>query len=259
MIKALYTAATGMQAQQTRIDVIANNLANVNTSGFKRSTASFQDLLYSHVAEAGTSNADGSTRPNGLELGSGSRLVSTSKVFTPGVLERTGRELDLVISGGGFFKLQDLTGNSVYTRDGSFHVDGEGNVVNSQGLKMDPAITVEPGASIGISADGTVTSTVGDRSSQVGRINLVRFANPSGLKSLGANTLQLTDASGAEVTGFPGDEGFGTMTQGFIERSNVQVVDELVNLITSQRAYEINSRAISAADQMLTTVNNILQ
>ncbi|MDP6720204.1 MAG: flagellar hook-basal body complex protein, partial [Pirellulaceae bacterium] len=177
MIKALYTAATGMQAQQTRIDVIANNLANVNTAGFKRSTASFQDLLYSHVAEAGASNADGSTRPNGLELGSGSRLVSTSKVFTPGVLERTDRELDLVISGDGFFKLQDLAGKPVYTRDGSFHVDSEGNIVNAGGLKLDPAITVESGASIAISADGTVTTQLGDRSSQAGRIGLVRFAN----------------------------------------------------------------------------------
>ena len=260
MIKALYTAATGMRAQQTRIDVVANNLANVNTSGFKKSTVNFQDLLYSTIESAGASNADGSVRPAGLQIGSGTRLVSTSKIFTPGVLEQTGRDLDWMISGDGFFKLTDLTGGDVFTRDGNFHIDAQGNVTNSDGLRLNPGITVPQGARITISQDGTVTARIGNENgTTIGQLTLSNFPNPAGLESVGANIYRATTASGVETPGNPGTNGLGQITQGFIERSNVEVVDELVDLIVSQRAYEINSRAINTADEMLTTANNILQ
>lgn len=260
MIKALYTAATGMRANQTRIDVISNNLANVNTSGFKKSTVNFQDLLYSTMEQPGAQNADGSTRPTGLQVGAGSRMVSTAKVYTPGVLEETGRDLDLTITGDGFFKFQDLAGAAVFSRDGNLHIDSEGQIVNSQGLKLDPALTIPQGAKIAISADGTITSKVGDQvASTVGRIQLSSFRNPTGLEALGGNLLRESVASGAETTGNPGEQGYGSIIQGFLERSNVEVVDELVDLIVAQRAYEINSRAIRAADDMLTTVNQTVQ
>ena len=259
MIKALFTAATGMKAQQTRIDVIANNIANVNTTGFKKSTTNFEDLLYSNRETPGTQNADGSTRPTGLQIGSGARIVNTAKVFTPGSLEETGRNLDMVIAGNGFFKLTDLAGGSVYTRDGNLHLDSLGQVVTSSGLKLDPPITVPPGSSVGVSADGTFNARIGDQpATTIGRVQLATFQNPSGLESVGGNLLRETAASGTETPGNPGDEGYGTIIQGFIERSNVDVVTELVNLIVSQRAYEMNSRAISSADEMLSTVNNIL-
>ena len=260
MIKALFTAATGMQAQQTRIDVISNNIANVNTTGFKKSVPHFQDLLYSTLIDPDARNADGSTRPTGFQVGSGARLISTSRIYTPGVLQNTGRDLDLAISGDGFFRLNDLSGNSVYTRDGAFTVDAQGQMVNSQGLRLDPGIRIDAGARVSIAPDGTVSAKVGDSpATEVGRIEVVRFPNPAGLETVGQNLVQETVASGREIPGNPGEDGFGTLTQGFLEGSNVEVVDELVNLITSQRAYEINSRAISAADQMLTTVNNIIQ
>lgn len=260
MIKALFTAATGMRAQQTRIDVIANNLANVNTTGFKKSTSTFEDLLYNTLQDPGAQNGDGSTRPAGLQIGAGARLVSTSKVFTPGVLEETGRTLDLVITGPGLFKLTDLAGGTVYTRDGSFSVDANGDVVNSLGLKLDPGITVPPGAKVSVGLDGTVTARVDgeEASTNVGQITLANFPNPSGLDSIGSNMLRQTVASGAAIEGTPGSEGLGALRQGFLEKSNVEVVNELVNLIVSQRAYETNSRAISAADDMLTTVNQIV-
>jgi flagellar basal-body rod protein FlgG len=260
VIKALYTAATGMRANQTRIDVIANNLANVNTTGFKKSTVNFQDLLYSTLEQPGAQNADGTARPTGLQIGAGARLVSSAKVFTPGVLEQTGRELDLTISGDGFFKFQDLAGNPVYSRDGNLHVDAAGQVVNSDGLRLDPAITVPAQAALAISPDGTITSKVGNEAeSTIGQLQLSNFPNPAGLESLGGNMMRATIASGAEVASSPGQSGAGSIIQGFLERSNVEVVDELVDLITSQRAYEINSRAIKAADEMLTTVNQVAQ
>jgi flagellar basal-body rod protein FlgG len=260
MIKALYTAATGMRANQTRIDVISNNLANVNTSGFKKSTVNFQDLLYSTLEQPGAQNADGSTRPTGLQVGAGSRLVSTAKVYTPGVLEETGRELDLTISGDGFYKFQDLAGGAVYSRDGNLHIDADGQMVNSEGLKLDPALTIPQGAKVAIGPDGTITSKVGDETATtVGRITLSSFRNPSGLEAVGNNLLRESAASGPAISGNPGEQGFGSIIQGFLERSNVEVVDELVDLIVAQRAYEINSRAIRAADDMLTTVNQTVQ
>ena len=254
MIKALFTAATGMRAQQTRIDVIANNLANVNTTGFKKSQTNFEDLLYSNLGDAGTQ------KPHSLQIGAGSRLVSTNKVFAPGVLEETGRPLDMVITGNGFFQLQDISGATVYTRDGNFSIDSTGQVVNSQGLKLQPNITVPEGATLAVAGDGTLTAKVGDQpATQLGQLQLVNFPNPSGLESFGGNLYRETVASGAATTGTPGSDGFGSMVQGFLERSNVEVVSELVGLIVSQRAYETNSKAISSADEMLTTVNQIIR
>ncbi|MCA9323336.1 MAG: flagellar basal-body rod protein FlgG [Planctomycetes bacterium] len=254
MIKALFTAATGMRAQQTRIDVIANNLANVNTTGFKKSQANFEDLLYSNLGDAGNN------RPSSIQVGAGSRLVSTSKVFAPGNLEETGRSLDMVITGNGFFQLTDIGGGTVYTRDGNFHVDSNGDVVSAEGLRLQPAFNVPEGATVAVSGDGTVTARVGDQATTtVGQLTLANFPNPSGLDSIGGNLYRETAASGAATTGTPGSNGIGGMVQGFLERSNVEVVNELVNLIVSQRAYETNSKAISSADEMLTTVNQILR
>lgn len=258
MIKALFTAATGMKAQQTRIDVIANNLANVNTTGFKKSQVNFEDLLYSTLRDPNEQTQDG-LRPAGLQIGSGSRLVNTSKIFTPGVLEETGNPLNLVITGPGFFQVQAVNGDTIYTRDGNFGVDRDGNIVTAQGLKLVPNLTVPQNATLAIGQDGFVTATVGDTSSQIGQIQLVNFANPAGLDAQGGNIMRVSDASGPPLTGNPGDEGFGTLTAGFLEKSNVDVVNELVGLITSQRAYETSSKAISAADEMLTTVNQILR
>ncbi len=258
MIKALFTAATGMKAQQTRIDVIANNLANVNTTGFKKSQVNFEDLLYSTLRDPNEQTKNG-LRPSGLQIGSGSRLVNTSKIYTPGVLEETGNPLDLVVTGAGFFQLQSISGDTVYTRDGNFGIDRDGNIVNSQGLKLIPNLTVPQNATISVGADGFVTSTVGNTSSQIGQIQLVNFANPSGLDAKGGNVMRLSDASGTALTGNPGTIGFGSIVSGFLEKSNVEVVNELVGLITSQRAYETSSKAISAADDMLTTVNQILR
>ncbi len=258
MIKALYTAATGMKAQQMRIDVIANNLANVNTTGFKRSNVNFEDLLYSTLRNPNERSATG-VRPSGLQVGAGSRLVNTSKIFTPGSLEETGNALDMVITGQGFFQLQDIAGNTVYTRDGNFMVDRDGTIVNSQGLKMTPNLTVSPNAQIAVSQDGIISQIVGDTTSQVGQIQLATFTNPAGLEAVGGNLFKKSEASGEATTGTPGSDGYGGLVGGFLERSNVEVVNELVGLITSQRAYETSSRAISAADEMLTTVNQIVR
>lgn len=258
MLKSLFTAATGMRAQQTRIDVIANNLANVNTSGFKKSLVNFEDLLYTTIQ--GASQGENQSRPTPLQIGAGSRLVSTSKVFSQGVIERTDRALDLVISGEGFFKLSDINGNAVYSRDGNFNVDAIGQIVSGQGLKIEPAVTVPDGATVNVEADGRILAKVGDGPTQeIGRIALVNFANPAGLESAGGNVMRETDASGAPIEGTPGSLGLGSIQSGALERSNVDVVSELVNLIISQRAYETNSRAISAADEMLTTVNQIVR
>lgn len=259
MIKAMFTAATGMRAQQTRIDVISNNLANANTAGFKKSLANFEDLLYRTVEDA--TPADGVlSRPTPLQVGSGSRLVSTTKVFTPGSLEETGQPLDLTISGNGFFQLTDINGNQVFSRDGNFKTDAQGQVVNSQGLRLEPAIQVAPGAAVTVGPDGSVYARVGDeQQTNVGQIQLVNFPNPAGLEAVGGNILRETPASGAAVQGQPGVDGLGRLTSGYLERSNVDVVTELVSLIISQRAYETNSRAISAADEMLTTVNQIVR
>ncbi len=257
MFRALYTAATGMRSQQSQVDVIANNLANVNTSGFKRSDARFEDLLYVNPSNPGAANKDSSTIA-GVQLGSGTQLVATVKNFTAGNPVQTGNSLDMAISGEGFFELAGPGGARLFTRDGGFMPDKDGNLVNARGLKLTPAISPIPtGAQVTISTDGTVTARVGDTISSLGQISLVTFTNPAGLASEGGNTFRETPASGTPTTAAPGESGAGTIVQGNIERSNVDIATELINLILAQRAYEVNSKAINTSDQMLATVNQI--
>lgn len=259
MMKALYTSATGMKAHQFLLDVIANNLANVNTTGYKRVQANFQDLLYDKFVPAGSESAQGIETPTGLQVGSGVRVVSTNKVFTQGVAENTNRTLDLAIQGKGFFQITHPDGTVVYTRDGTFHLNSAGEVVNNEGLKLEPSISIT-GDVIGISigSDGTVSTQNSTGTSQsTGSITLATFPNPAGLESMGKNLYRESTASGTATTGTPGQTGIGEIMQGFRESSNVEVVTELVNLIIAQRAYEISSRAIKAADDMLQTTNRI--
>ncbi len=261
MLRAFSTAATGMTAQQMIVDTIANNLANINTVGFKRSQVDFQDLVYLRLQEPGRELAAGVTAPTGFEIGSGVRPASTLKVFTQGEMENTERGLDIAIQGDGFFRVRLPGGEERYTRDGSLRVDANGSLVTANGHVVDPGITIpEDARSVAIGADGTVTVFQGSDSSatSVGQITLVRFSNPAGLSAEGGNLLAKTPASGEEITGTAGEDGFGSIQTGFLEKSNVQMVTELVSLITAQRAYEINSRAIRAGDEMLTTANRLI-
>jgi flagellar basal-body rod protein FlgG len=261
MLRAFSTAATGMTAQQMIVDVIANNLANINTVGFKRSQVDFQDLMYTKLLEPGREIASGVVAPSGFEIGSGVSPASTLKVFTTGELENTGRNLDVAIQGAGFFQVTSAGGETRFTRDGSLRLNADGALVTSGGYAIDPAITVPSDAvSVSIAKDGTVTAFVGaDRTAtNVGQITLARFPNPSGLSSEGGNLLAESAASGTPTTTPAGEGGAGSLQQSFLEKSNVQMVTELVNLITAQRAYEINSRAIKAGDEMLTTANRLV-
>jgi len=261
MLRAFSTAATGMTAQQMMVDVIANNLANVNTTGFKRSQIDFQDLLYVKMREAGTEVASGINSPGGLEVGSGVHAASTVKVFTAGEYQNTGRKLDIAIRGDGFLQVTLPNGDIRYTRDGALQINANGELVTTTGYPIEPAISVPTDASaINIAKDGGVNVTdASGTQSVVGTIQLVRFPNPSGLSSEGDNLLAETEASGTPTTGTAGENGFGIIQGGFLEKSNVQIVTELVNLITAQRAYEINSRAIRAGDDMLRTANGIVR
>jgi len=252
MLRAFSTAATGMEAQQRMVDVTANNLANINTNGFKRSQVDFQDLLYVKIRQSGTEVASGITAPAGLEIGSGVRVASTVKVFSGGELQNTNRPLDVAISGEGFLQVSLPGGELRYTRDGGLQLNAEGQLVTSTGYTIEPSISIPTDAeSVDIAKDGGVNVTVGDTVSVVGNIELARFPNPPGLSSEGDNLFAETAASGTATTGTPGDSGFGTLQSGFLEKSNVQMITELVNLIKAQRAYETNSRAIRAADEML--------
>ena len=253
MLKAFSTAATGMMAQQMMVDVTANNLANMNTNGFKRSQLDFQDLLYIKMREAGTEVSSGIKSPSGLEIGSGVRAASTVKVFTTGELVNTGRSLDTAISGDGLFQVSMPNGSIKYTRDGALQQGVNGELVTSSGYILEPAITIPTDSvAVNIGTDGGVNvTTASGTQSVVGNIQLARFPNPSGLTSEGDNLLAQTEASGTPLTGTPGDNGFGQIQSGFLEKSNVQMINELINLITAQRAYETNSRAIRAADEML--------
>ncbi|GDY03550.1 flagellar basal-body rod protein FlgG [Planctomycetota bacterium] len=263
MLKSLYTTATGMKAQQTMLDMIANNIANVNTAGFKRSQASFEDLLYVTLQSPGASQGSGSAAPVGTQIGSGTRLNSTTKVYTPGVLEGTDRQLDVAIDGEGFFAVTLADGGTGYTRDGTFHTNNEGKLVTGQGYVMVPEITLpQDTLEITIDQQGHVlgrTAGSPDTAQTFGQINLTRFVNPSGMLAVGGNVVRQTDASGAPIASTPGTNGLGLLKQGFVERSNVVIVNELVNLIVAQRAYEVNSRAIQASDQMLQTTTNIIR
>lgn len=259
MLRAFSTASTGMMAQQTLVDVIANNLANVNTTGYKQSQIQFQDLLYARQKEAGTEVAPGINAPTGLEVGSGVRVASTLKIFSLGEFRNTGRNMDIAIRGEGFLQVLMPNGDIRYTRDGSLQINANGQVVSMTGYLIEPALAIPTdAATIDIGADGgiNVTDQAGVRS-VVGQIQLVRFPNPSGLHSQGDNLYGTTDASGEPLIGLPAQDGFGSIQSGFLEKSNVHMVNELVNLITAQRAYEINSRAIKAGDEMLRNTNNI--
>ena len=262
MLRAFSTSATGMTAQQMIVDAIANNLANINTTGFKRSQVDFQDLMYLKLQNPGQETASGVIAPTGLEIGSGVRPGSTQKVFTQGEMQNTGVTLDMAIEGDGFFQVTMPNGELRYTRDGSLRLNATGNLVTSSGHPLSPAITIPADArSISVGQDGTITVFAGTASTptNVGQIQLVRFVNASGLRAEGENLLAETPASGQPKIGIAGQDGLGSLRAGFLERSNVQMVRELVNLITAQRAYEINSRAIRAGDDMLTTANQLVR
>ncbi|MCA8955317.1 MAG: flagellar basal-body rod protein FlgG [Planctomycetes bacterium] len=264
MLKSLYTTATGMKAQQTMVDTIAHNIANVNTAGFKKSQASFEDLLYVTLQAPGLNrDATGSPSPIGLQVGSGSRLSATAKIFTPGVLEGTGRNLDIAIDGSGFLQVQMPDGSTAFTRDGQLQINADGKLVTQAGLVIQPEITLPQDLlDVSIGTDGRVTGRTGgspDTTTEFGQVLLVKFINPSGLFAEGGNVVRETAASGGQVQGTPGSAGFGSVRQAFIERSNVDIVNELVNLIVAQRAYEVNSKAIQASDQMLQIATNVLR
>ena len=260
MLRAFSTAATGMSAQQQMVDTIANNLANINTNGFKRRQAVFEDLLYVKLQEAGRESASGVTAPGEVEIGSGVRLAAINKVFTPGERENTGNPLDMAIAGDGFFQITMADGSARYTRDGSFAYNADGQIVNSQGFSLEPAITIPQGATgIGVGLDGTVTAEVSGSEVNLGTIQLVRFPNSGGLSAEGGNLFSESGSSGSPIAGIAGENGFGAIQGGALEKSNVQMVSELVNLITAQRAYEINSRAIKAGDGMLQTANQLVR
>lgn len=265
MLRALYTSAAGMKAQELQIDNTANNLANVNTSGFKRSQLNFADLLYTTLKQPGTNESAGQTTPTGLQIGSGVRAIGTTKIFTPGSFEQTGNSQDVAIEGDGFFKVLLPNGESRYTRVGAIRADGNGQLVTADGHPMADGITVQDGislAKLSIGSDGTVTGVsegTPNSTVQIGQIQLYRFLNPAGLSSEGGNLYAATAASGTEVAGTPGQNGIGSLRQGFLEGSNVEVVTELISLISAQRAYEINSRAIRAGDEMLSTSADIVR
>jgi flagellar basal-body rod protein FlgG len=257
MMRALFSAASGMTAQQTNVDVISNNLANLNTTGYKRARADFADLLYQTLRAPG--GAQGTQSPTGVQIGMGSRLIATSRLWQQGEFQATQDPMNVAIQGEGLFQINTPDG-IVYTRDGSFKRDANGNLVTANGLLAEPAITIPAGAfDVAIRDDGTVTYKLPGESTeqQAGQIILAKFINSAGLQSIGNNLFRATTASGEAVTGAPGTEGMGTLVQGYLESSNVKVVDELVNLIIAQRAYEVNARAITTSDEMLQTANNI--
>lgn len=260
MIRSLWTSATGMQAQALNLDVISNNLANVNTSGFKKSRAEFQDLLYETLLPAGTSSSQDTQIPAGIQLGHGTRPSTVLKIFSQGNMENTQNELDLAIEGDGFFQITLPNGETAYTRNGAFKLDSDGRIVNSDGFTMEPEIAIPSDSmSISVGLDGTVSVLQAGEStpSEIGTIELARFINPAGLISMGKNLFIPSEASGNQIIGTAGEDGMGTLAQGFLEMANVSVVDEMVNMITAQRAYESNSKAIQAADDMLQLANNV--
>ncbi|MCB1759835.1 MAG: flagellar basal-body rod protein FlgG [Gammaproteobacteria bacterium] len=261
MYPALWIAKTGLDAQQTRMSVISNNLANVNTTGFKRDRASFEDLIYQNVRQVGASSSQDTELPSGLNLGTGVRTVATQKLHTQGNLIQTNNSLDFAIEGRGFLQILTPDGTIQYTRDGTFSLDQDGQIVNSNGYPLEPAITVPNDTlSITVGSDGTVSALVSGSGTptQIGNIELVDFVNPMGLEAMGGNLFRETLASGAPAAATPGEDGVGTLIQGSLESSNVNVVEELVNMIETQRAYEMNSKAIATSDEMLAYVNNQL-
>ena len=260
MIRSLWIAKTGLDAQQTQLDSISHNLANVATNGFKRASAVFEDLLYQNVRQAGAQSTQQTALPTGLQLGTGSRVVATSRNFGQGNLQKTENPLDMAINGQGFFQIQMPDGTNAYTRDGAFRVDAQGQLVTNNGYPVSPGITIPPAAQkITVGADGTVTAQLPGTAAgtQVGQIQLATFVNPAGLDPRGQNLFSETAASGTPQTGAPGANGAGVLNQGYVETSNVNVVEELVSMIATQRAYEINSKAIQTSDQMLAKLTQL--
>ena len=254
MNAALWAAKTGLDAQQTEMAVISNNLANVNTTGFKEDRAAFEDLLYQNQTQAGADTSQTTQSPSGMSIGTGVQVVATEKDYSQGSLTHTGNPLDVAVEGQGFFQIQMPDGTLAYTRDGTFQTNAQGQLVTSSGYLVQPGITIPQGAqSVTIGSDGTVSVTLAGQSAatQIGQLQLANFINPPGLQPIGQNLLVQSAASGAPQTGSPGTNGLGTLTQGQLESSNVNVVEELVNMIQTQRAYEMNSKAISTVDQML--------
>ena len=261
MNSALWAAKTGLDAQQTRMTVVSHNLANVSTNGFKKDRAVFEDLLYQNQRQVGAATSQDTASPTGLNLGPGVRVVATEKNYTQGGLNNTGNSLDVAVNGRGFFQVLMPDGSFAYTRDGSFKMSAEGELVTASGYKVQPGITIPSGAqSISIGADGVVSAQLAGQSSptQIGTLQLTDFVNPAGLQPRGENLLSESAASGPAQSSTPGLNGLGTLQEGFLEGSNVNVVEELVTMIETQRAYEMNSKAISTADQMMQYVSNNL-
>lgn len=260
MQRSLFIAATGMEAQRIGIDVISNNLANVNTTGFKKSRADFQELLYQGLKSPGAPSAEGTELPAGIQIGLGVKPAAVQKMFQQGDFVSTENPLDITIEGNGFFQITKPDGEISYTRSGSFKLDSEGNIVTSDGYALEPAITVPANTlQITVNSDGTVSVLQAGNTSpvQLGQIELAQFINPGGLNAVGKNLFLPTEASGEATTGIPGLDGLGTLNQGFLEMSNVNVVEEMVNMIISQRAYELNSKVVQTSDEMLQMANNI--
>ncbi|MET0207389.1 MAG: flagellar basal-body rod protein FlgG [Burkholderiaceae bacterium] len=260
MIRSLWIAKTGMEAQQTNLDVISHNLANFSTNGFNKERAVFEDLMYQNLRQAGANNTEQTTLPTGLQIGLGVRTVATSRSFSQGALQQSGNNLDVAVKGNGFFQIQQPDGTTAYTRDGSFQLDANGQLVTNNGLTVMPGIIVPADAkTISIGADGTVSVTTAGSATPttLGQLQLANFINDPGLESLGGNLYAETAASGAPQTGTPGTNALGTIQQGFVETSNVNAVEELVAMIQTQRAYEMNSKAITTSDQMLQKLSQI--
>ena len=261
MLRSLHIARTGLDAQQTQLDVISNNLANVSTTGFKKSRAVFEDLLYQIIRQPGAQSSQDTQLPSGFQLGVGVRPVATERIFTQGSLQQTGNALDVAISGRGFFQIQTPDGGTAYTRDGSFQVDSDGNLVTASGYTVLPNMQIPPDTLVvSIARDGIVSVTQPGNPNtvtQLGQLQLATFVNPAGLQSQGENLFVETAASGAPQVGNPGEDGLGLLNQSLVETSNVNVAEELVNMIIAQRAYELNSRAITTSDQMLQRLTQI--
>ncbi|MDB4973010.1 MAG: flgG [Myxococcaceae bacterium] len=257
MFRALHSAATGMQAQQTNIDVIANNMANVNTTGFKKQRAEFQDLMYQTVRTPGAQAGTGASSPSGLQVGLGVRTANTQFIHSQGTLQQTGNSLDLAIEGNGYFQVQRPNGEYAYTRAGNLKSDSDGRLVTSDGFAIEPAITIPTDTTtITVSTTGlvSVTQPGNANATEVGQLHIANFTNPGGLLATGRNLYSPTTASGQAVLATPGEEGTGSISQGFLEGSNVEVVNEMIDLIASQRAYEVNQKVITAADEMLSRI-----
>ncbi|MBA3023892.1 MAG: flagellar basal-body rod protein FlgG [Gammaproteobacteria bacterium] len=260
MIRSLWISKTGLEAQQTQMDVISNNLANVSTTGFKRSRAVFEDLLYQNLRQPGAQSSQQTQIPSGLQIGTGVRPIASERIHTQGNLQQTGNNMDLAIQGNGFFQVLMPDGTTAYSRDGSFQLDSQGQIVTANGYPLQPAMTIPANAtSVTVGLDGVVSVTQAGVPApvQVGSVQLATFINPGGLESMGQNLYLETASSGTPNTNVPGTNGTGTLSQGYVETSNVNVVEELVNMIQTQRAYEINSKSITTSDQMLQRLSQI--